>query len=260
MIDTAFFRKNGFQYLRGAISAKSISAMRNFLVAEKQTALDMIEQQTGLRDEKELVAKMKPLLLDPSTDARLASVLRGEFHLQARLNPILQCICNEPELLAVLTDLFEHKPLRMHMPPMARFVFPQNDQAAVPPHNDLNFNAHLEEFVIAWMPLVPTNEQCGGLGIYEGLFQDPNMKAYDPTSVWDQVLPVHGITPTQQPMQPGDVLLMSSKIVHCSLPNHADLTRYSVDYRFFAAPARSTKHYLNLTSGEVVAPAAVQST
>jgi len=254
MIDTTFYRNNGFQFLRDVISAETIKSMREMLEIEKNVALDLIRQRIKFQDESDLIGKIKPLLCSPNTGGDLASVLRGQYHLSARLNPVLQGICSEPKLLTILNDLFENRALRLHMPPMARFILPENYQAARPPHHDLLFNTHLEDFVIAWVPLVATDASCGGMGIYEGVFKDPGIKLYDPQSIWNEALPIQGIRPTQEPMNPGDILLMSSRIVHCSMPNHSKRIRYSVDYRFFAEPVRSSKHYLDLTSGEVLAP------
>ncbi len=76
MTDTTFYRKNGFQYCRGLISAKSIETMVHFLESEKQAALELIRQRVGACSESELVGKIKPLLCDPTTDGDLASVLR----------------------------------------------------------------------------------------------------------------------------------------------------------------------------------------
>ena len=118
--------------------------------------------------------------------------------------------------------------LRCHWPPMARCVRPGDDNAQWPMHRDTKYNGHLAgEFITVWVPLVAIDAACGGL-------RTP-----------DRAL---------SPLMAGDGVILGHECEHASEPNRSDRARISCDFRFFTERTRSTKHYLNLTSGEVVEP------
>ena len=56
----------------------------------------------------------------------------------------------------------------MHMPPTARFILPGNSAAAVPPHQDVSYNHHLTDFITAWVPFHPIDEESGGVAVFSG--------------------------------------------------------------------------------------------
>ena len=57
------------------------------------------------------------------------------------------------------------------------------------------------------------------------------------------------------PLDPGDLVVMSKRTLHESMPNLSDRLRLSCDFRFFGEQSRSTKHYLDISADKVVAPA-----
>ena len=144
----------------------------------------------------------------------------------------------------------------MHLPPAARFILPGNTLAGVPPHQDLSYNRHLSSFITVWVPMVPVDDSCGGIAVYEGSgFLPEQQVAHATSDFWLDPLVTDGFTEIHWNMAPGDVLVLNSRIIHRSLPNLSDRIRLSVDYRFFGEGTSSTKHFLDLRTWDLVAPA-----
>jgi ectoine hydroxylase-related dioxygenase (phytanoyl-CoA dioxygenase family) len=57
------------------------------------------------------------------------------------------------------------------------------------------------------------------------------------------------------PISPGDVVVFSDTTAHESMLNRSERIRLNVEVRFFGLRAHTTKHYLDLQSGDVVNPA-----
>jgi ectoine hydroxylase-related dioxygenase (phytanoyl-CoA dioxygenase family) len=55
-------------------------------------------------------------------------------------------------------------------------------------------------------------------------------------------------------MRPGDVLALNPMVIHRSMPNRSERTRFSIDFRFFGDADTSAKHFLDLRTWQVVAP------
>ena len=184
----------------------------------------------------------------------------GHFSLKDRLDPILLALPREQLLQRLLKDIFLSETLFMHMPPMARFILPRNEFARVPPHRDSVYNTHMERFVTVWIPFVPITKECGGIRIFPGshLCQDLKLgrlesdKTVNP--LWAAPLDTSGLNFIDCHMEIGDALIMHSNLVHQSLANTGSHIRLSMDLRFFAEADGSTKHFLNVQTGTVIAP------
>jgi ectoine hydroxylase-related dioxygenase (phytanoyl-CoA dioxygenase family) len=59
-------------------------------------------------------------------------------------------------------------------------------------------------------------------------------------------------------MAPGDALIFNPYVVHGSMPNLSNRIRFSIDCRFFGGDARTSKHYLDMTTWSVVAPTTLE--
>lgn len=192
------------------------------------------------------------LLQDESLSPEVRQVLLGHFPLAVRLSEAIKPIAAHLGGSALLRSLLGSEGLFMHMPPMARFVPPGYGPAAVPPHQDLNYNTHMTDFLTVWTPLVKIDEQCGGLVVFEG--SQHRLQAVDPTeSGWLSAMDVTGFERLQLVgVGPGDAVLLSPRIGHASAPNLSDRLRLSMDLRVFGAAASSTKHHMNLQTLKTV--------
>ena len=185
-------------------------------------------------------------------------VLLGHFPLETRLDPILQDIPKHMSTLPQFQHLVGSEELFVHMPPTARFVMPGNLEAAVPPHQDVSYNKHLGPFRVMWVPLTEIDRKCGGMAVYpkshqQGeVFDGPNVAS---TDGWLDAVDPDGFERLELvPLSPGDVVIMTERTIHESMANISDRIRLSVDFRVFGAHSHSDKHYLDLQTGDIVAP------
>ena len=110
------------------------------------------------------------LLKDPAAnglDYDTRVLMTGHFPRELRFSKIFWEIPRTHALQDILKAALGTDRLRMHMPPMARFILPSNSEAGVPPHQDASYNDHMGGFVTVWIPLVEIDEECGGVTIYE---------------------------------------------------------------------------------------------
>jgi ectoine hydroxylase-related dioxygenase (phytanoyl-CoA dioxygenase family) len=185
-------------------------------------------------------------------------IMLGHFPLSVRLSDAIYPLAEYLGQSDLLKGLLGSQDLCLHMPPMMRFVPPGYMHAAVPAHQDISYNRHMSDFLTVWVPLVPITQTCGGLVLYEGSAEKHEM--IDATQTAGQWLPPVSLGQWEK-TQPvgltlGDVVILSSYVVHASAPNLSDTIRVSMDLRLFSKQARSTKHYLDLTSMRLVEPQA----
>ena len=252
------FHAEGWQVVRGLVPPELIAAERAFLETQMERSLALLLPETPYPDLETLVAHMPAIQQRPEWLSQLSStaksILSGHFDLQTRLAPELRLIPRFAPVRALIQTLFPGECLRMHLPPTARFILPGNDLAGVPPHQDISYNQHLSTFVTLWCPLVPVDADCGGVMIYQGSQALAEQQVAATPDFWLAGVSTAGYAPIFTPLQPGDVLLLNRWIVHASMPNCSNQVRLSIDHRFFRGS--SSKHYLELESGEVVAPGA----
>ena len=253
-----FFHAEGWQVIRDLVPLELIAAERTFLETQMERALALLLPETPYPDLDALIADLPAIQQRPEWRHPLSpaakSILSGHFDLQTRLAPELRLIPGCTPVRALIQALFPGERLRMHMPPTARFILPGHDLASVPAHQDISYNPHLSNFVTLWCPLVPVDAACGGVLIYQGSQTLAAQPVTATADFWLTGIATTGYKPIFTPMQPGDVLLLNRWIVHASMPNRSARVRFSIDHRFFSG--HSHKHYLELDSGEVVAPEA----
>lgn len=233
------YQTHGYAVVRGFIPTDVIASYRTFLEREYRLAVE----HEYLREDA------NPLLR------------RGHFPLATRLSGTLFPLAQRLGQSELLRELLGSDVLRLHYPPMLRFVPPDHTIAAVPAHQDVLYNSWLPGFVTLWIPLVPITAECGGLTVYEGT--NPYRSYYDgtntygldvpgsdDTTIWLPAINTDEWTPvTLQPLTPGDVVLLSPTIVHASAPNNSNMVRFSMDLRLFTGA--SSKHYLDLQTMKV---------
>ena len=138
---------------------------------------------------------------------------------------------------------------------MARFIVPNNSNAAVPFHQDISYNQHLSEFITVWLPLVDIDEECGGVVVANDPGKLEKSVVYQSDGIW-----LEGLKPNPSdlkncvPMSPGDGLLFRKTVIHGSMKNTSNRIRFSLDLRYFPGHLSSKKHFMKIETGEICEP------
>ena len=254
------FQDKGYQVFNNVIPPELVARLHRVLASEVDKILALLARVGVEPDIAPAARDIVALLNDPRSAGELDHdtrvLMTGHFPTQLRLSELFWEIPRTPALRTILEAALGSDRLRMHMPPMARFVLPNNSEAGVPAHQDATYNDHMNGFVTVWLPLVDINDQCGGVTIYEGRKEGviPVTRLVQ-NGVWTEAVSVQGLTPVHcVPMSPGDALIFNPYVVHGSMPNISNRIRFSIDCRFFGSEAETSKHYLDMTTWSVVAP------
>jgi len=255
------FADEGLVIITQALPSSVCGPTADFLSAALDQVSDLLATYGIAPDAPERGGQVERLLVTRGAEmpAEDRHVLRGHFPLSVRLGEELWRIPLHLAEHPFLYDILGAKRLFMHMPPTARFVLPGNIEAAVPAHQDISYNKHLETFCVVWVPLVDIDRACGGMAAYPRTQGRGDLLKGASVGAADGWIP--GIDTTKfervelQPLAPGDVVVMSNETVHESMPNRSGRTRLSIDFRFFGDNSRTSKHFLDLTQRRVVAPA-----
>jgi ectoine hydroxylase-related dioxygenase (phytanoyl-CoA dioxygenase family) len=207
---------------------------------------------------KDMVADINKLLTGPESgkiDRDLRVIMTGQYPLNVRMDPRLWSVPKSPGVQDLLSSVLGSSNLRMHMPPMARFVYPGNADAGVPAHQDVTYNKHMSDFITLWVPLVNIDPECGGVTVYPGSDKVQLKTEMLEHGIWYGDIDVSGLRPIDcEPMATGDVLIFNRFLAHKSMANLSSRIRFSLDLRFFTDRDYSEKHYLDMTTWKVVAP------
>ena len=257
------FREKGYAIFRHVLSPVLVETLHGVLASEVGKTLAHLSH-VGVEPDISTAAKdIDTLLSGPDADKldkNTRVLMTGHFPPELRMSKKFWEIPRTQALKDILRAVLRSDRLRMHMPPMARYILPNNLQAGVPTHQDASYNDHMNDFVTVWMPLVEINEQCGGVTIFEGRKDGViSVTKMAQNGVWIEGVPIDGLVPVNcVPMAPGDILIFNPYVVHGSMPNLSDKIRFSVDCRFFGNELKSSKHYLDMTTWSVVAPQMVE--
>lgn len=251
------FAEEGYLLVRGLLSTKCVDDIREFLHSSVLTCTKTLREKLNCQTNHEIVrycnefisGDFRTDILDQQTKQMLA----GHFDLATRLSEKLTQIYLEEDVVSLVSELLGATDLAVHMPPVARFVLPNNLAAAVPAHRDASYNQQFGDFVTMWTPFVDIDELCQGVWIYEGSNRQAYKADSDSGVFWKA--PLIGLERCRRmthQMSPGDALFFDPKIVHESGRNSSGNTRISVDNRFFRKRDGSLKSYLDVTNGERV--------
>lgn len=261
-MDLNHFQQHGYQVLPNVIDRGVIERVLEFLAADADDALTLLMADLGCRRIDDLLGRIDEIAAQPDfekvpKDQRM--VMSGHFPLETRLSRTLWMVPKLPRVRQVLEEALKHAELYMHMPPTARFVLPNNRHAAVPAHQDVSYNKHMSDFVTLWVPLVPINDECGGVDVFEGSGQP--VERLDDTSqkFWLKGIESEGFTRRHCTMDVGDALLLNKWIVHESHANVSQRIRISIDFRFFSGRDASSKHLLDMQTWKVIDPGKVKT-
>lgn len=253
-----FYREHEYAVLRDFYPRSLIDDYRQHLQDALDTAVWPVFRQAGLDVEAADLGNRvaRRVVSDAAIDPGVKQVLLGQFPLAVRLSDAILPIARHLAGSELLQAVCGSSSLFMHMPPMARFVPPGYSPAAVPPHQDLSYNSHMSDFVTVWTPLVEIDAQCGGLVVFAGSHRHRQAVGVE-TSGWLSAVDVGGYERRQLTgLGPGDAVLLSPRLVHGSAGNSSNRLRLSLDLRVFGATATSSKHHMNLSTLEIVAPGA----
>ncbi len=182
-------------------------------------------------------------------------LLTGHFPPEIRLDSKIISVVTCKRLTNYIKAITGWEALNIHLPPMARFILPNNSEAKVPAHQDLTYNKHLKEFITVWLPLVDIDTECGGVAcshdpseLIEDVGLSDNKVWFD--TIESQDMEFHECVP----MTMGDALIFSPTTIHKSMNNISNRIRLSLDLRYFPAHHRSPKHFLSIEDGVVHDP------
>lgn len=250
------FVTHGYVVVRDVLDRSITARLHDHLQSNVDVALAILRESFPFADHKDLNRKVDAVYDDGSLASypfALQQIMSGHFDLKTRLSAELLALLDSHDLMGLLEDALEAQGLRLHMPPVARFVLPDNRHAGVPAHQDRLYNSHMGRFVTVWVPLVPIDDLCGGVLVHHGRTDEERVTS-PKDRFWFPGLPEQECRKVHCKIGPGDVILLSDMIVHESMPNRSDRIRLSIDYRFFGSHTESTKHFLDVATRTVVAP------
>lgn len=256
--DLSCFHANGYQIVEGILPENPISGIRSLLESELEEVLLRLSYHGIKGSLSDIVAAIDQCVSEtPAAEMEFefSTLLSGHFPLHVRLSEVLWSVPLLDRIQELARAALGSRRIYLHMPPVARFVFPKNSHAAVPAHQDFSYNEHLSDFITMWMPLVPIDDDCGGVAVYEQT-KDTEIKLHNAVrELWLPAIETRGLKRVPcSPMNPGDVLIFGSRVIHESVANVSNRIRLSVEYRFFGEGTASTKHFLDLQTGRVVDP------
>jgi len=256
MIDMSFYHQNGYQIIKKVFPRAIIEKIRQFLEAEKDKSLELIRKSVDFKSLDDLISKISSIFNNEEAfkalDPNLKNMLCGHFDLETRLNPILHSIPKTPIVQEIYHQILPNQEPRMHLPPTARFVLPRNIYSAVPAHQDISYNKHVEDFFVIWVPYCKIDDECGGVIVHKDTGSLPEQLSNLDRKFWLQGIPDLGYEKIHCKMDAGDALLLNKWVIHESAGNTSNRIRYSSDFRFFCG--HSSKHYLDMNTWKTVAP------
>jgi hypothetical protein len=249
------FGPSGWQVEPQLLDSATVSAAHDFLDERRLTLQRQFEQWVGEPlDEKGYAFHQGQV---KEYEARglpkdLRHYLRGEFDLQTRLDERLVRVLSTPKCKTFFPRFLETDGYVIHHPPMVRFKVADAPSSVLPPHQDAPYNAHLNDFLTVWVPLVDIDEDCGGLIIYDGS-HTTELVPHVASGAWEaQATGDHSSFPTRHVlMQVRDILMFPPSLLHESAPHRSVRIRYSIDFRVVRHPSDTTKSYFDPFTGSV---------
>lgn len=159
--------------------------------------------------------------------------------------PAIFSLLRSPRLLNVVeqfigSEIYSNPVQHVRIKPPERALpddFSRNPLVAVTPwHQDLgviDVEADQSNILTVWLPITVANEKNGCLAVIPGSHKD-DLALHCPHPTGSVNIPEKMIErqSISLPMRPGDVLFMTSKTIHTSLPNVSNDIRWSFDLRY----------------------------
>ena len=239
-----------FQIFRNVVQKDKVTPVLNYLKSEANKQYELMKAVK----ESQSLSSLDEVNFSKISDAQ-RKMVTGHFPPEIRLHQSILNLGSSKDIIETVQTYTGWNEVYLHLPPMARFVIPDNSNAKVPIHQDIAYNKHLSEFVTVWIPLVSIDKNCGGVKCAH----DPGFAVEDP-GVKDNGIWLEGLNKQNfefqecVPMEPGDLLLFTKTTIHGSMENLSDRTRFSLDLRYFPSNIHSSKHYLDPKKGVIHAP------
>lgn len=249
------FGPNGWRVESQLLDPAAVSAAHDFLDDRRLALQKQFEEWVGEPLEKQGYAFHQEQVKNyegRGLPKDLRHYLRGEFDLQTRLDDRLVGVLSTPKCRSFLADFLESDGYIIHYPPMVRFKVADAPSSILPPHQDAPYNAHLNDFLTVWVPLVDIDEDCGGLIVYDGS-HTTELVPHVASGAWEaQATGDHSRFPTRHVlMQVRDILMFPPSLVHESAPHRGGRIRYSIDFRVVRKATDTTKSYFDPFTGKV---------
>ncbi|MEI6030898.1 MAG: hypothetical protein WCQ20_07005 [Synechococcaceae cyanobacterium ELA739] len=283
LLNSQILKKEGFLHLHSLIDTDAADRAKIYLINTYKDEhsrlvaskiLPEYTQDSPWPADEETVQQI--LSHVPQLDVLNVVTAYGSLSLQSRLHSvILSLLTNGSNLIKAVEPIFgTNQELFCHLAPAVRIIYPGNKVAYVPNHVDIGYNSHIRlrhplqneyetpPFVTVWIPLQGCSSTHGGLGVYPEIFVEQTEINNHSESLWipalgqdaNQFIPDYTI---------GDIIIFHPFLLHGSVPNLSKRSekgfpdtafRVSMDVRVFSGQSITTKHYMNLRTGERYGP------
>lgn len=231
------FQDEGYLYLRGLLDVSRVRALQEDIFA--------CCREKGWFDPGTTSIENGPPVVVPVNEGE-APFFRVYDEVQKLES--LHTQAHDSDITRVMRMLLDETAFP-HPLSICRLIFPDNNEAITPPHQDYPNNQGTTELYACWMPLVDCPVERGGLAMLPGSHRygllplefslgPGNRQAVVPAELAQQSW-VGG------DYRPGDVLIFHSLMLHRSLPNLTDRMRLSVDFRYQSVHEPMTESCLN---------------
>ena len=247
-----------FMLIRDVFGEDEVNEFNAWFCAEKKVAIEALTNKLGLSSPNAALSFVRDLSLAEGDKAKLDRETKllatGFLTAEARLSDYLRGFIVNSKLPEVAADVLRDPSPRMHFPPIPRYVLPGTSVGLIKPHQDVSYNRHLSDFLVAWVPFVEITERCGGINVYPEASSASEVMEGSGTTEWLYLPPIEVSEKDALhiEMNPGDMLLMSKWLVHASRPNTSSMDRVSLSMRLFPGSVETEKPYMDLGSGKVI--------
>lgn len=159
-------------------------------------------------------------------------ILSGHYPLNFRIETYKKIIKSKKLFSYLEKEIFKTNDFYFYLPPMCRFSLPQNKYSLTPWHVDKNYNHYLNDAYTVWIPLVDIDNEIGGIGFYDGNYDEKYEKTNKKNIFFSSVDLPDNAKIIRYNMKKSDVLIFDNSTIHKSIPNNSNKIRYSLDIRF----------------------------
>lgn len=242
------FNDRGWHLERSILDQDVVVEVREFLASRQQHLRRLFEAWVGTKlDNPASYAwhqRQVPIYEERGIPGDLRHFLVGEFDLETRLDLRIMELLSTERCRKFVSAFLQTDYFYVHYPPMIRFKIANAPSSLVPVHQDFAYNRHMSDFIAVWLPLVPIDNDCGGVIVYEGSHL-ADMVQHNSSGAWGSkaVADLSRYPRRHILMDAGDALFFPPTLLHESAPHCSSHVRYSIDFRVIRRSADTTKSY-----------------